>query len=98
MANGKRDYYEVLEVNRNASETEIKKAYRRLALKYHPDKNPADKQAWAHEQMSRLNFIFETLVNPATRQEYDDLVKKYEEMPPAPSPSRATEMAMNAKW
>ena len=41
----KRDYYDVLEISRNADEKEIKRAYRKLAKKYHPDTNPGDKQA-----------------------------------------------------
>ena len=84
-----RTFYDELGVGRDASTTVIKHAFKEIAKVYHPDKNPPDKQDWAHEQMSRLNFILETLLNPVTRREYDDLVKKYEEMPPViPRPRR----------
>jgi curved DNA-binding protein CbpA len=78
-------FYDELGVPRDANAAAIKHAFKEIAKVYHPDKNPPDKQAWAHEQMSRFNFICETLLNPATRQEYDDLVKKYESAPPAPA-------------
>src|SRR5213594_2318199 len=74
-------FYEELGVPRNANAAAIKHAFKEIAKIYHPDKNPPEKQGWAHEQMSRFNFICETLLNAATRREYDDLVKKYEEMP-----------------
>src|SRR5438128_9225302 len=77
-------FYDELGVSRDANAAQIKHAFKEIAKVYHPDKNPPDKQAWAHEQMSRFNFIMETLLNPATRREYDDLVKKYEDTPPAP--------------
>ena len=73
-------FYDELGVTRDANAVAIKHAFKEIAKVYHPDKNPPEKQDWAHEQMSRLNFILETLLNPATRREYDDLVKRYEEM------------------
>src|SRR2546422_3718624 len=72
-------FYDELGIDRNANAAEIKHAFKEIAKVYHPDKNPPERQAWAHEQMSRFNFIMETLLNPTTRQEYDGLVKKYEE-------------------
>ncbi len=66
---GKRDYYEVLGVGRDAGEAEIKKAYRKLALKYHPDKNPDDKTAEA--KFKEATEAYEVLRDPASRQRYD---------------------------
>jgi curved DNA-binding protein CbpA len=76
-----RTFYDELGVARDATVSQIKHAFKEVAKVYHPDKNPPEKQAWAHEQMSRFNFIFETLTNSKTRREYDDLVEKYESMP-----------------
>jgi curved DNA-binding protein CbpA len=77
-------FYDELGVGRDASVPEIKRAFKEIAKIYHPDKNPPDKQAWAHEQMSRFNFIFETLTHSSSRKEYDSLVEKYESMPEGP--------------
>ena len=65
----KRDYYEILGVNRNASQEEIKKSYRRLALKHHPDRNPGDKQA--EEHFKEAAEAYEVLQNAEKRQLYD---------------------------
>ena len=65
----KRDYYEVLGVSKNATEAEIKKAYRKLALKYHPDYNPGDKTA--EEKFKEINEAHEVLSDPDKRAKYD---------------------------
>ena len=66
---GKRDYYEVLGVSRNASKEEIKKAYRKQALKYHPDKNPGDKKA--EENFKEAAEAYEVLSNDEKKARYD---------------------------
>ena len=65
----KRDYYEVLNVSRNAGEDEIKKAYRKLAIKYHPDKNPNNKEA--EEQFKEATEAYEVLRDAEKRGRYD---------------------------
>ncbi len=65
----KRDYYEVLEVERGADITIIKKAYRKMALKYHPDRNPGDKAA--EEKFKEAAEAYEVLSNPQKRERYD---------------------------
>jgi len=65
----KRDYYEVLGVERMASSDEIKKSYRKLAVKYHPDKNPGDKAS--EEKFKELGEAYEILIDPQKRAVYD---------------------------
>jgi molecular chaperone DnaJ len=64
-----RDYYEILGVSRDASQDEIKKAYRKMAIKYHPDKNPGDKEA--EKKFKEAAEAYEVLGNPDKRKKYD---------------------------
>lgn len=65
----KKKYYEILEINENATQEEIKKAYRKLSLKWHPDKNPGNREA--EEKFKEINRAYQILSDPETRNTYD---------------------------
>lgn len=70
-----KDYYQILGVARDADESEIKRAYRQLALKYHPDKNPGDKES--EERFKEINEAHEVIGDKTKRQKYDQLGTSY---------------------
>jgi len=65
-----KDYYQILGIPRNASGDKIKKAYRKLAMQYHPDRNPG-KEKWANEKFKEINEAFSILGDPAKRKRYN---------------------------
>lgn len=68
-----KDYYKILRINQGATEVEIKKAYRKLALEFHPDKN---KSPNAHEQFVEIISAYEILIDPIQRAEYNNFLKQ----------------------
>src|SRR6187551_1779262 len=70
------DYYKILEIDKNASEEDVKKAYRKLARKLHPDLNPNDKEA--HKKFQQVNEANEVLSDPVKRKKYDQYGKDWQ--------------------
>ncbi|XP_027183421.1 dnaJ homolog subfamily B member 1 isoform X1 [Coffea eugenioides] len=76
------DYYNILKVGRNATEDDVKKAYRRLAMKWHPDKNPTNKKE-AEAKFKQISEAYEVLSDPQKRQTYDQYGEEgLKDMPP----------------
>ena len=71
-----KDYYKILGVDKKASQDDVKKAYRKLAVKFHPDKNPGDKKA--EEKFKEINEANDVLSDPAKRKKYDDLGENWQ--------------------
>ncbi|KAK9901802.1 hypothetical protein M0R45_001964 [Rubus argutus] len=88
------DYYNILKVNRNASEDDLKKAYKRLAMIWHPDKNPAGKRPEAESKFKQISEAYDVLSDPTKRQIYDlygeEALKSGQFPPPSSSRSAAT--------
>lgn len=76
-----KDYYEILEIPKKASEEEIKKAYRRLALKYHPDRAPANKKREYEEKFKEISQAYRVLSDKEKRAQYDQFGQTFEEAP-----------------
>ncbi|KAG5230049.1 hypothetical protein OIU76_022098 [Salix suchowensis] len=86
------DYYNILKVNRNASEDDLRKSYKRLAMIWHPDKNPTTKRSEAEAKFKQISEAYDVLSDPQKRQIYDlygeEGLKSGQCPPPPPSTSR----------
>ncbi|KAL3571057.1 hypothetical protein D5086_028306 [Populus alba] len=86
------DYYNILKVNRNASEDDLRKSYKRLAMIWHPDKNPTAKRTEAEAKFKQISEAYDVLSDPQKRQIYDlygeEGLKSGQCPPPPPSTSR----------
>lgn len=71
----RKDYYEILQVHHKAGPEVIKKAFKALAVEYHPDKHPASKKKWADDRFKMISEAYEVLSDPASRSEYDLLLR-----------------------
>jgi curved DNA-binding protein len=90
------DYYELLGVSRTASEDEIKKAYRKLALKWHPDRHQAESKAKAEEKFKQISEAYEVLSDPQNRKRYDALGENWkhgQEFQPPPGAGQTRHMS-----
>lgn len=90
------DYYKVLGVDRNASEKEIKKAFRKMARKYHPDLNPGDKEA--EKKFKQVNEANEVLSNPENRAKYDKYGKDWEHAEAFEQARRQRQQGAQQQW
>ena len=70
------NYYEILQVDKNASDEIIEKAYKLLAKKYHPDIQPDDKKKWAEDKLKQINEAYGVLSNKEHRMKYDEKFKR----------------------
>lgn len=77
-----KDYYKILGVDKKATQEEIKKTYRKLAVKFHPDKNPGDKKS--EEKFKEINEANDVLSDPEKRKKYDDLGENWQQYQQAP--------------
>src|SRR5713226_6008925 len=85
MAVDYKDYYKTLGVNKNATEKEIRSAYRKLARQYHPDVNPGDKAS--EDKFKEINEANEVLSDPEKRKKYDELSAYYRQYGRMPGPT-----------
>ena len=77
-----RDYYDILGLSKSASDSEIKSSYRKLAMKYHPDRNPGDKKA--EEKFKEISESYEILKDPQKKAAYDPVSYTHLTLPTTP--------------